>query len=278
MAAVHAFQIFYNEATRAAVDPAFIPLDNSGNERPDWYEYWPIRRWLKAHPQLDESALYGFFSPLFHEKTRLAGREVVAFASAAGAADVVTFSPHPDHGALFYNLFEQGANFFPGFLDAARPFVQQLDPDIRLEHVCNDARNVVFSNYFLARPRFWREWLRAVDLAFAQCEPPASPLGALLNREVAYSKDDGDTKPAQLKIMVLERIPSLMLAVGTWEVRSHDPFGKPPTDTFAPWAHELRELDRLKAHYSDTGDEASLREFVRRRDPILAEARARARR
>ena len=43
---VHAFQIFYNDATRAAVDPAFQPLDNSANERPDWYEYWPIRRFF----------------------------------------------------------------------------------------------------------------------------------------------------------------------------------------------------------------------------------------
>ena len=39
-------QIYYSEQTRAELDPGFLPLDNSANERPDWREYWPIRRFL----------------------------------------------------------------------------------------------------------------------------------------------------------------------------------------------------------------------------------------
>jgi len=38
------FQIHYDAASRAALDPDFEPLDNSRSERPDWYEYWPIRQ------------------------------------------------------------------------------------------------------------------------------------------------------------------------------------------------------------------------------------------
>ncbi|MGH6690087.1 MAG: hypothetical protein ACREF4_05335 [Gammaproteobacteria bacterium] len=44
--AIRAFQIFYNEETRAALDPDFEPLDNSRHQRRDWYEYWPIREFL----------------------------------------------------------------------------------------------------------------------------------------------------------------------------------------------------------------------------------------
>src|SRR5437773_6522768 len=93
---IHAFQIFYNDATKASLDPDFEPLDNSANERPDWYEYWPMRSYFSANA-LDESAYYGFFSPLFFRKTQLSGKQVMAFASQAGEVDAITFSPHPCH-------------------------------------------------------------------------------------------------------------------------------------------------------------------------------------
>jgi hypothetical protein len=89
---IHAFQIFYNAATRAAVDPAFQPLDNSANERPDWYGYWPILSFFEANPDLDDDAFYGFLSPLFGAKTGLTGAQVIAFARQAGDA---SRSPRP---------------------------------------------------------------------------------------------------------------------------------------------------------------------------------------
>ena len=39
-------------------------LDNLRNERPDWREYWPIRRFLLEGTP-DPDAFYGFFSPRF---------------------------------------------------------------------------------------------------------------------------------------------------------------------------------------------------------------------
>lgn len=270
--AVHAFQIFYNDATRAAVDPAFQPLDNRANERPDWFEYWPILRFFQDTPQLDEDAFYGFLSPLFRSKTGLTGAQVLAFAAQAGDAEVLTFSPHPCHGAAFYNVFEQGANCFPGFLDAALAFLRELDPDIRLEALVNDSRNTVYANYFLAKPRFWRAWLGIVGRAFELAEANDTPAGQALTRPVGYSKSDGDAKPAQMKIMVLERIASLMLAWGDFRVRNYPPFAIPLTEQFAGHLAELQDLDRLKIA-STQGDPQALQQFVARRDRLLASVR-----
>ncbi|MDE2605046.1 MAG: hypothetical protein KGL68_03895 [Burkholderiales bacterium] len=272
---IHAYQIFYNEATRAAIDPAFEPLDNLANERPDWYEYWPIRRFFQTHPVLDESALYGFFSPLFFSKTHLTGRQVLDFAGQVTDAEVITFSPHPCHGAAFYNVFEQGANAFPGFLDAALLFLRELDPQIRLDQLINDSRNTVYSNYFLARPRFWRAWLAIVDRAFALAEAGDTAAGQALIRPVGYAKSDGDTKPAQMKIMVLERIPSLLLAWGDFTVRNYPPFAIPLTAQFAGHLAELKELDRLKIAYGAGGDRQLLQQYVQMRDGLLAAVRSR---
>src|SRR5215468_10842372 len=102
---IKAHQIFYDEASRAAVDPDFEPLDNRNAARPDWYEYWPIREYL-LNNDLEADTYYGFVSPTFRSKTRLTGQQVKDFVAAAGGADVVTFSPFPCHAAFFASVFE----------------------------------------------------------------------------------------------------------------------------------------------------------------------------
>lgn len=269
--AIHAFQIFYSDSTQASLDPDFEPLDNSANERPDWYEYWPMRAYLRANA-LDPSAYYGFFSPLFYEKTRLRGKQVIQFASQAGEAEVITFSPHPCHSACFYNVFEQGANCFPGFLEVATQFLRDFDPALRLDALVNDSRNTVYCNYFLAKPRFWNLWNTAFNRMFELAETPGSGLHDALNKPVQYAKDDGETKPAQMKIMLMERVVSLVLATGDFKTKNYPPFAMPLTAPFAGRLAELANLDALKIAFRETGDQQFLRLFVEQRDKLLATA------
>lgn len=263
------FQIFYDAASRAALDPDFEPLDNSGSARADWYEYWPIRRFLREN-RLEPGTLYGFFSPLFRSKTALEGRQVKAFVAQAAEADVVTFSPHPCHGAVFYNVFEHGNNCFPGFLEVATRFVADAAPGLRLEDVVNDSRNTVYSNYFVARPVFWEAWNAVCERLFAHAEDPASPLHEPLNREVRYAKDDGEAKPAQMKIFVLERVASLLLATRRFAVRNYPAFAMPLSAPFVGHLPELVALDALKIAYAQTRDANFLQQFMQRRDRLAS--------
>jgi hypothetical protein len=271
MPAVHAFQIFYDPVTRSALDPGFEPLDNSASERPDWYEYWPIRAYLEALGTPEESAFYGFFSPLFFRKTHLTGRHVVELAVTAGEADVVMFPPHPCHGACFFNVFEQAENFFPGFLGIAKSCLQELYPDVRLDAMVNDSRTTLYCNFFVARPRFWNEWCRAFDRVFELAETQGSPLYEALNREVRYVKTDGDTKPMQMKIVLMERIPSLLLASRPFTTKSHPPFAMPLSAAFFGRLPDLVALDALKIAYADTGDREFLSLYSDRRTALLGE-------
>lgn len=68
MSAAHVYQIFYDQRSRQALDPEFLPLDNSRDARPDWFEFWPIRQYLLANT-LREGDWYGFLSPRFRAKT-----------------------------------------------------------------------------------------------------------------------------------------------------------------------------------------------------------------
>ena len=44
--AVHLYQIAYSPESLAGIPDGWLILDNQDNARPDWFEYWPIRRHL----------------------------------------------------------------------------------------------------------------------------------------------------------------------------------------------------------------------------------------
>ena len=94
------FTILNHYTRRQDLDPDFGVLDNSANERPDWYEYWPIRNFLRSSP-LDEGTFYGFLSPRFAQKTNLGAAAARAFVDASADADVVLFSPSIHNSAYF---------------------------------------------------------------------------------------------------------------------------------------------------------------------------------
>src|SRR5277367_246524 len=102
------YQILNHYTPRSALDPGFLVLDNSANERPDWFEYWPMRKFLLSEA-LDEQTLYGFVSPKFGFKTNLAASRVASFIDVAHAAtDVVLFSPGIHNNAHYLNVFQHG--------------------------------------------------------------------------------------------------------------------------------------------------------------------------
>jgi len=273
---VHLFQIAYSEATRAAIEPGYAMLDNLENARPDWFEYWPIRRWLAAQP-MDPAAWYGFFSPKFGTKTQLGHAQVVAAVQAAASADppadVVLFSPQPDMGAFFLNVFEQNELFDPGFIAASEAFLAHVGRPSNLRALVMDARHVVFSNYFVARPAFWRAWFELAERLFAVCEgldaqaPPG--LRELLVHPTTYPG------AVQRKVFLMERLASWLLATETrWQTQAANPF------TMAWSASRFREhpldaviSDALKLAYREHGFPHYLSAFAAVRQRFQAAGR-----
>ncbi len=268
--AVHLYQIAYSPATRAALEPGYLLLDNRSNERPDWYEYWPIRRFL-MNESLDENAFYGFFSTKFGAKTQLSHAQVTSFVRTASADhDVMLFSPQPDMGAFFLNVFEQGETFDPGLMDAAEGFLQSIGRSAPLRTMVMDSSRVVFSNYFVARPAFWREWLRLTEAFFAVCEGPDSVLKARCTAPTTYPNE------VQRKVFIQERMASLLLSTQAhWRVKAADPFGFGWSQTrFRSHPHEAVVSDALKTAYLKTGFPEYLLAYGEVRQRFVAGAKA----
>jgi hypothetical protein len=236
---VHLYHIAYSQATLDNVPPGYLVLNHLNSGRDDWREYWPIRRFLLG-TALDEEAFYGFFSPRFGEKTGLTHAFVTQFVQdASPQADVVTFSPQPDMGAFFLNVFEQEELFQPGTLAASQHFADAAGINVQLAGLVMDSRQIIFSNYFVARPAFWRAWLALNEQLFAICEGEDSALKSELTFATTYPG------AVQRKVFVMERMATLLLTVQpAWRVKAYNTFA-------CAWSGSRLNQFRLEAIISD---------------------------
>jgi len=265
------FQVAYDEDTyRYISQGGFQILDNRANLRPDWYEYWPIRNYLLG-AELDDNKWYGFFSPKFQMKANLNYLEVVEQINKANLipnVDAVLFSPQPDMGANFLNVFEQAELFDPGFIAAAQKFVVHMGEEIPLSAIVMDSRQIVFSNYFVAKPSFWRTWMQWTETLFACAEDINHPLHAMLCHPTSYAAN------AQRKVFLLERIASLLFVIRP-EIKTHavNPFNMGWSMTrFREEPDYTYINDSLKRAYRDTGFVQYLNTFIAMRERFVKRA------
>jgi len=247
MSLVHIYQILNHYTPREDLDAEFGVLDNSANERPDWFEYWPMRKFL-LNETLSEEAYYGFLSPKFRHKTNLTAAAVGNIIDGAGhAPDIFLFSPSIHNSAYFMNVFEHGESEHPGLAAVASRLVARLDPKATLEGLVSDSRNTVHSNYFVAKPRFWRAWLAVNERLFEIAESVDDALGAELRAPTAYR----GRSEVQMKIFVMERM-------ATWILTRSDDFRAYARDPFAARSRIYKLplaviCDALKIAYATQG-------------------------
>jgi len=243
-------QIFYNANTKKSLDQGFIPLDNSDNARPDWREYWPIRKYL-INNELNENDLYGFFSPKFKEKTGLSADDCFKFINRYSEdADIFSFSPYFDLGAWFLNSFLQAAFQHSNARTVIEGSLKKINPSLNINSIVMHSGNNIFCNYFVAKPNFWREWLAICELIYQEAEDATTVLSSGLSLAA-----DRHHNGAPIKTFIIERIASLILASNSdWRIKAYDPFKLP----FAPtWIAKERtaliQMDALKMAYAEQG-------------------------
>lgn len=260
-------QIYYSEQTRAELDPGFLPLDNSTNERPDWREYWPMRRFLLGR-ELEPDCYYGFFSPKFKQKTTLTAAAVTDFVrQQGGTADVISFSPFFDQMAFPLNVMEL-AVVDHRCRETFAQCASLVAPGFDIERSVMSSLETVFCNFFIAKPRFWSEWLAACERIFDLAEQGLTPLGQALNRVVTYG-----TASAPAKVFVIERVASLLLwSQKQWVVERCNPILLPQASARllqVAGGPDLMVLDALKIAYAKSGTEHYLALYRHFRDNIL---------
>ena len=272
---IHLYQIAYSPESRASIQPGFAVLDNMGNERPDWFEYWPIRRFLLTET-LDDEAYYGFFSPRFSAKTGLSAEQVRDFVRRnVSAGDVFIFSPQPDMGSFFLNVFEQAEAFDHGMVATYQAVTSMMGLQVPVQDLIMDSRQIAFSNYFVAKPSFWRMWLAINEFIFTAAEDANHPLSKELCAPTNYTNPPLYNDPVHRKVFLQERTASFILSTDSrWKGVRYDAFKMAKSmSALAPYELESVISDALKIAYRETRDDEYIAAYFKLRGK-LREARS----
>ena len=153
------FQIYYKSDLVEYLDPAFVPLDNTANPRPELREWY---NWDQAHEQrLSENLDYwGYVSWKFKEKTNLTGQQAIDFINANPGYDVYLFNPCIINEALFMNSWEQGDIHHPNISVIGNKFLAKVGyEDIDVKSMILDRNKTVFANYVIGNRDFWTRFM-----------------------------------------------------------------------------------------------------------------------
>jgi hypothetical protein len=261
------YQIFYDQESSRYLDPGFIPLDNTANKRPDWYEFWVIRNFLKKNV-LRENAWYGFLSPKFREKSGFDSTVVLSILDQCDAhCDVALFSGGWDQLAYFANPFEQGEVWHPGLTRLSQYFLDQIGMKVDLTKLVTYSDTSLFSNYIVAKPKFWNQWLEIADKFFEFVEHGNA---SEFRKDTTYGSE---VYQVPIKTFIQERFASVILAQGGFKVASLDQNQIGPIDPlifkeYAQTRKMLQTCDILKEKYCRTNDDDYLKMYYKIRKGI----------
>ncbi|MFM7077986.1 MAG: hypothetical protein ACKO3G_18235 [Planctomycetaceae bacterium] len=229
--AIH--QIFYDDAQRRRLDPAFIPHDNRANPDPAWREYHVFRTEYRAG-RVRPGMVTGYVSWKFGRKTRLRGRAFVDFIARHPDHDVWFVNPPGLEPRSFPNVWIQGEHHHPGILGLARRVFRRCGIDCDPERLRQREEEVLFCNYWAGTRRFW-------DTYMAFCEPVRRCLLHGLDahdRRLLHSRADRVIDATYVPF-VMERLFSTLLSL-----RRDIAFR--PLDA-RPWYAPARWLPRRRA-------------------------------
>ena len=245
--------------------PGFIPLDNTTNIRPDWFEFWVMLNFLRNN-NLENDTWYGFLSPKFYEKTGFDSEYVFGLLKNYGTeGNVALFSPNWDQLSYFLNPFEQGEFWHPGLMSKSQEFVDACGVGINLSSLVVDTLTSVFSNYIIAKKEFWEQWKILAEKFFAYAENNPS-----FQMKTSYGSI---VNPYPMKTFIQERLATLVLATGNYEVLCPDQssFASIFTRLF-PDNPETRGMlqacELMKSRYRETADEQYLFKYWEIREKI----------
>lgn len=265
---IEIYHIGYSADTCANKPDEYFLIDNSENSRSDWFEYWPIREFLK-NKKLEDHKYYGFLSPRFQTKTGFGSKELFGQINAIDDYfDVITICPQPEVGHIFRNIF-YGSDFTdPGCIKTCHKLFKILGIDLDVLELVTDSRHTVFSNYIVAKKKYWDEWLDVCEKIFNLAENELNKdLFDDLNKYTNYGKG------SQRKIFIIEGIATIILALGRYNIFNieinSELAGK---GNFYQASRESLVCDGLKIAFNQTGNYKYLKFFDKISNEIINEA------
>lgn len=158
---VSLYQIHYSDDVAGVFDPDFVKYDCRETPENERREIAHMQRFFEGGVWKDNnSSHFGLVSPKFTSKTKLRGNEFIHWINSNPGYDVYFVNPFPHLQYLHFNVWEQGEYWHPGLLELADSLFKAADLDIQTKKLPRNTHyTLLYSNYWIANERFWREFM-----------------------------------------------------------------------------------------------------------------------
>lgn len=198
-------QIYFRPDQLAAIDPDFVPYDNSKSTNTDYREYYVFRK------EFDCGSTWGgdyrgYLSWKFGAKTGLSGSKFIEFCKANTGYDVYFVNPYPMQIALG-NVWFGGEKFHPGIIELTQHIFDKIGYEINLIDVPNNLRINANCNFWVGNEKFWIEYM-------AFCKPVVAFIESGLDadrKKLLFSTADRSSG-ASFFAYIVERLFTTFLA------------------------------------------------------------------
>ena len=205
--AVRIHQIYFDDAQRAALEPAFIPYDNRANPRPEWREYHVFRtEWLAGRCGVGD--VTGYLSWKFGAKTGLAGRAFVEFIERNPGHDLYFVHPHRVEPRPFAGIWQQAEVHHPGITGLAQRILDAVGITVDLATLEQPREQILFCNYWAGTRRFWDAYMAFCEPVYRQIMEGLDPA----DRALIWSRADREIDAPYVPF-IMERLVSTFLAL-----------------------------------------------------------------
>jgi hypothetical protein len=165
--------------------------------------------------------------------------------------------------AYFLNPFEQGEYWHPGIADLSQKLLDQLGYRVDISNLVTHSYNFTFSNYIIAKPRYWRLWLEMANHLFDYIEHGDSEAAILARAETTYGPA---SRYAPIKAFIQERMPCVIGAMHKFKYFVIEDLNSFPIfdRVFSEDKYTrslLQTCNILKARYTQTRDDDYLKAF-----------------
>lgn len=210
------FQIYFQQDQLKDIDPLLTPFDNTSNLRPELREYHCFKRIIDEKHAEDLDA-WGVFGPRWKNKLRYGAEELKSEIDSNSDHDVFIFNHARIQQALTYSVWEQGEYYHKGIKEVTAHVLTKLGYNpIVLDEFMTD-RVVCYCSYFVAKKRFWLDYINFLDKVFAELNDLPPEIDKIYKSSANYSRDS----TLNLFPFIIERLFSTFLLLHREDYKVH---------------------------------------------------------
>jgi hypothetical protein len=246
---INIYNIVYDKTSYEERDEYFSNIGMLNNPEPELYEYFHIINFYDSQrSSWNEDDFYGFLSTNFYFKTGLEGSDLIKLLEEKiDGKQLVIINPWWRLFQSNVNSYDKGEENHPGLLNCLRKVFGELGVDKLDELYFSNSKNTTYSNFFVAKPLIWDEWIKLIKKIIEISRDEKNYLYSLINSRTTYKAENNP----KMLIFVLERVINYIIkGKNDQDIAAIDSFCFRKDSINTPPLH-LAPIDQLRIENND---------------------------